>query len=280
MPDYFLTGKYPTRLEELFTVVWWDQRGAGLSRAAGDTGEPVTMDRLIEDTRAITEYLQTRFSRKKIWLMAHSGGTYLGIKVIQKYPELYSGYLGVAQITWQSRSEKLAYDYILEQYQKDPSQKRMVKILQAHPITAGEPLPTEYLRIRDRAMHDLGVGTMRNMKAVLSGIFVPSLLFREYSLADKVNLWRGKAGSGISIMWNEMVLHDLARENLKFNIPVYFFHGVHDYTCSYSLAGEYFDQIEAPVKAFYSFENSAHSPIFEEPDKYIRILREEILNRE
>ena len=30
MPDYFLLERYPTGLEELFTVVWWDQRGAGL----------------------------------------------------------------------------------------------------------------------------------------------------------------------------------------------------------------------------------------------------------
>ena len=28
MPDYFLTQDYPTKLEDLFTIVWWDQRGA------------------------------------------------------------------------------------------------------------------------------------------------------------------------------------------------------------------------------------------------------------
>src|SRR5579859_3413394 len=31
MPDYFLTKRYPTGLEDLFTVVWWEQRGAGIS---------------------------------------------------------------------------------------------------------------------------------------------------------------------------------------------------------------------------------------------------------
>ena len=31
MPDYFLTAKYPTGLENYFTVVWWEQRGSGLS---------------------------------------------------------------------------------------------------------------------------------------------------------------------------------------------------------------------------------------------------------
>ena len=34
MPDHFLTKRYPTGLEELFTVVWWEQRGTGLSYRA------------------------------------------------------------------------------------------------------------------------------------------------------------------------------------------------------------------------------------------------------
>ena len=29
MPDYFMTQEHPTGLDDLFTVVWWEQRGAG-----------------------------------------------------------------------------------------------------------------------------------------------------------------------------------------------------------------------------------------------------------
>ena len=38
MPDYFLTQKYPTGLEDYFTVVWWEQRGSGLSYQPRNTG--------------------------------------------------------------------------------------------------------------------------------------------------------------------------------------------------------------------------------------------------
>jgi pimeloyl-ACP methyl ester carboxylesterase len=31
MPEYWLTQRHPTGLEDHFTVVWWEQRGAGLS---------------------------------------------------------------------------------------------------------------------------------------------------------------------------------------------------------------------------------------------------------
>jgi len=74
-----------------------------------------------------------------------------------------------------------------------------------------------------------------------------------------------------------MINHDLAQENTSFKIPVYFLHGIYDYTCSYELAKHYFDKIEAPKKGFYSFNYSAHSPIFEESAKCIRILKENII---
>ncbi len=58
---------------------------------------------------------------------------------------------------------------------------------------------------------------------------------------------------------------------------MYFISGRHDYTVSYALAKNYFDQIEAPVKGFYTFEHSAHSPLFEEPEKFGEILRANVL---
>ena len=70
---------------------------------------------------------------------------------------------------------------------------------------------------------------------------------------------------------------DLSKEVTELSIPVYFFEGIYDYTCSYTLAKEYFDQLKAPTKGFYTFEQSAHSPLFEEPEKMRRILQEDVL---
>lgn len=277
MPDYCLTQQYPTGLDEIFTVVWLEQRGAGLSYNARTIDKPTTMDDLIFDTNAVTNYLRERFSQDKIYIMAHSGGSYLGIKMIEKYPELYKAYIGVAQISYQKLSEQKAYDYMIEQYKNNPKRKKVYDELIDNPVELSKPLPLKYTEIRDYAMHDLGIGTMQKMKDVMTGIFIPSLLFKEYSLKDKINLWRGKASSGISIIWTEIINHDLAQESTSFKIPVYFLHGVYDYTCSYQLAKQYFEKIEAPYKGFYSFNHSAHSPIFEEPDECIKTIKENIL---
>lgn len=58
---------------------------------------------------------------------------------------------------------------------------------------------------------------------------------------------------------------------------VYFFHGIYDYTASYTLAKKYFKMLHAPLKGFYTFEQSAHSPLFEEPEKIQNIMLKDIL---
>jgi len=69
----------------------------------------------------------------------------------------------------------------------------------------------------------------------------------------------------------------LTRQVTELEIPIYFLHGKYDYTCAYPLAKEYFAKISAPVKGFYTFDQSAHSPMFEEPEKVRQILLEDVL---
>lgn len=276
MPEHFLTQQYPTGLEDHFVVVWWDQRGSGLSYSPDIPPESVTAEQLISDTLAVTNYLRQRFGRDRIYLMGHSGGTFIGIQAAARAPELYYAYIGVAQMSNQLRSEKLAYDYMLEQF-SEAGNMDMVHRLEAAPVTLTDGVPQAYLVLRDDAMHSLGIGTTHTMRSVLTGIVLPSLTNREYTLIEKINLWRGKARSGVSPLWEAMLATDLSTQVAELKTPVYFFEGRYDYTCSYTEARAYFESLKAPVKGFYTFEQSAHSPIFEEPERAVRILQDDIL---
>ena len=276
MPDYFLTRKYPTGLEDYFTVVWWEQRGSGLSYSADIPLETMTLEQMISDTKEVTNYLRKRFGQEKIYLMGHSGGTFIGIQVAARAPELYHAYIGVAQMSDQIKSERLAYEYMLKQFQQIGNTK-MVKKLEAAPVTITDGTPDAYLALRDPAMHSLGIGTTHDMHSVITGIFLPSLTFREYTLIEKINMWRGKSSSGISSLWMDMIAIDLSKRVPQLKLPVYFFEGIYDYTCSYAEAKSYFELLKAPIKGFYTFEQSAHSPLFEEPEKMQQILREDLL---
>jgi pimeloyl-ACP methyl ester carboxylesterase len=114
------------------------------------------------------------------------------------------------------------------------------------------------------------------MRSVVTGIFLPMWRVRAYTLPEKVNIWRGKIWSR-PFFWDDLIRDDLSARLTEFDLPVYFLTGRHDYTANAELTRAYFDAIEAPAKGFYLFENSAHSPLFEEPGRATEILLHDVM---
>jgi pimeloyl-ACP methyl ester carboxylesterase len=276
MPEYWLTRRYPTGLEQHFVVAWWEQRGAGLSFRPDIPAETMTLEHFMSDTLEVTDYLRQRFGQEQIYLMAHSWGSFVGIQVVAREPARFRAYIGVAQITHQIQSERLSYEYLLRRY-RERGDRRMVRRLESVPLPLTVPLPASYDMVRDRAMHQLGVGTTREMRSVVTGLFLPSWTFPEYTLGEKLGLWRGKRFSRRSALWDDMQATDLTNEVTRLDVPAYFLHGVHDQTVSYVLARGFAASLRAPLVGFYSFEESAHSPMFEEPARTLRVMAEDVL---
>lgn len=267
IPEYFLDYQYPAFLENEFTICFWDWRGTGLSYSKSVATESMNREQFIKDTFEVTEYLSKRFGTDKIHLAAHSFGTSVGIQVIAQRPDLYEGYIAIGQMSNQIRSEQIAYEYMLSMCEKKGNHSLLKEL-------TDNSFDTEsYFNsgTRDKAMHILGVGTTRRMKSVITGIFFPSLRMTDYTLKERIDIWRGKA-------FVNQAMKDIftfnAFETIKgVDVPVYFLAGKYDYTCCYELQKEYFEFLEAPEKYFYTFENSAHSPLFEEPEKAEEIIK-------
>jgi pimeloyl-ACP methyl ester carboxylesterase len=245
MPDYLLTKQYPTNLEDLFTVVWWDQRGTALSYDAKIPPETMSIEQIISDTFAVTDYLRQRFNQDKIYLLGHSWGSLIAIQAASRSPERYHAYLGMAQMVYQLRSEKIAYDFMLAEYRRR-GESKMVRDLEAAPVSMAAGTPEAYLKLRYKAMHGLGVGTTHDMKSVITGLFLPSWKFPGYTLREKVNLWRGRAFSRSFGLWDQVIRIDLRKTVPKLELPVYFLEGKYDYTCATELARDYFRKLDAP----------------------------------
>jgi pimeloyl-ACP methyl ester carboxylesterase len=77
MPEYWLTQRYLFHLDELFTVAWWEQRGSGLSYEPGIPAKEMTSERFVADTLAVSNHLRDRSGTEKVYLMAHSWGSYI-----------------------------------------------------------------------------------------------------------------------------------------------------------------------------------------------------------
>lgn len=278
--NYFLIEKYNPGLEEFFTVCYWEQRGGGLSFTPEVTKESITYAQLASDAIEVTNYLRLRFGKDKIYLFAHSGGTPVALKAITDHPELFHAYIAMAQITNQAQSEKIAYEYMVADASKT-GDKRALKQLQRYShVKDGEDILKFFKSpARDNYMHKMGIGTMHKMRSVFSGVFLPVWMCKAYTIKEKFNIWRSKITFlPKTDIHRETIETDFASLYNEIKIPVYFFCGAHDLTVNTALTKEYYEKLIAPEKAFYLFENSAHSPLFEEPEKVMKIIKEEVLN--
>ena len=279
-PNYFLIEKFQPGLEDHFTVCYWEQRGGGLSYTSEVRLESMNFNQLASDAIDVTHYLCNRFGKEKIYLMAHSGGTPIGLLAVQREPTLFYAYIGMGQITHQTESEKMAYQYMLEKYAEQGNQKRIDE-LRKYPVLESDSNIAPYYKsgIRDKCMHELGIGTMHKMRSIFRDIFIPVWTCKTYTLREKINIWKSKFSFlPKTNLINEMLETDFTVTVPSLDIPVYFFSGKYDLTVNINLAKAYLTKLHAPVKGFYSFSNSAHSPLFEEPELVRQVIEKDVLN--
>ena len=279
-PNYFLIDKFKPGLEDYYTVCYWEQRGGGLSYTSEVTLESMNFNQLASDGIDVTNYLRKRFGKEKIYIMAHSGGTPIALLAVQRKPALYVAYIGMGQITNQAESEKIAYKYMLERFTANGSQK-LVNELKKYPVLESDSNINPYYKsaIRDKYMHKSGIGTMHKMKSIFREIFIPVWTCKAYTMGEKINIWRSKFSFlPKTNLINEMLETDFTIKVPSLEIPVYFFSGKYDLTVNVNLSKAYLNKMNAPLKGFYTFNNSAHSPLFEEPLLVRQIIETDILN--
>lgn len=273
-PEIAFTQKYPTGLEKLFTVCWWEQRGSGMSYNHKIPPQEMTLEQMISDTIEVVYYLRKRFGKKKIYVMGHSWGSFLGVLVVHQVPELFHAYIGIGQVARQLESERLAYRFMLREFRKSNNQK-MVKKLKGFRIDKGEEISFKYLAVRSEGMNMLGIGVMRQLTSMTDCVKIV-LGFRGYTIKEKLNFPLGSSFS-LKYFWDLVIQTDLIKQVPELKIPIYIFQGKYDYQVSYDIAKQFAQKINAPIKGFYTFEHSAHSPCFEEPKKMYHILRADVL---
>lgn len=273
-PEIPFTQDYPTGLEKLFTVCWWEQRGSGISYRKNIPKETMTIEQMIEDTIVVTNYLRSRFGKEKVYVMGHSWGSLLGVLTVQREPDLFHAYIGIGQVARQEESERIAYTYMLNEF-KASGNKKMVNKLEKFPISRGGEISMKYLSVRSEGMMKLGVGVMHNSTSMMDDVKIV-LRYKGYSFKEKLCYPLGNFFS-LNCIWNSVLRSDLFVLAPQLQIPIYVLQGRFDYQVSYEIARKFVQSVKAPVKGFYTFENSAHSPCFEEPEKMCRILCDDVL---
>jgi pimeloyl-ACP methyl ester carboxylesterase len=271
-PEFPFVHYYNPGIEDMFVVCYWEQRGAGLSYSEAIPDGTMTLSQFVNDAGKVSQYLIKKFRREKIFLLGHSWGTMLGAFTVKKFPDYYYSFISVGQVGDQERSEKISYDFVLSRAREQKDTKAINSLVKIGSPPYGDPRQElRKMEIERKYVIDFG-------GAVKKGSFYPRaiktlVLCKEYRLIDKINYLKGMEFTK-RIMWNTIMKTNLFKAIPSQKIPVYILQGTSDYETSYVVAKEYFESLQAPVKRFFPFENSAHSPIFEEPEKFLSILKE------
>jgi pimeloyl-ACP methyl ester carboxylesterase len=253
-------------LEASFTVVYWDQRGAGKSFDRNVDRSSLTVEQLISDLDELVDAVCTRLGKTKVAIFGHSWGSVLGPLYAARFPEKVAAYVGSGQIGDWAAGESASYAFALAEAQRLGKQ-RAVKKLRAigPPPHSAESLWTQRTvlsrlegRMAPRAMWKLG-------RAVLAG--------DESSIFDLPTTMLGFRFS-LGAMWAEVSRLNLLELVRALAMPVFFFLGRKDHWVPATSSVPYFDRLTAPSKELVWFEESGHEPFVDEPAKFNAVMAE------
>ncbi|MHB1685908.1 MAG: alpha/beta fold hydrolase [Ignavibacteriaceae bacterium] len=264
------------KLEDHFVVVYWDQRACGKSFSRKISTLSLSLDQMVSDTHELIEKLKIQMNVEKIYVVGFSIGGTIGALAACKYPGDFYAYVGVGIDIKMDEAEKAAYNFALEHALKKKN-KKALKELQ----NIGQPPHIDNKKFLTRVKWITNFGGV-NLQETFSSLFIKTmkniLFSSEYSITDIIRTVKGMEFSQKYLLKNLSSLN-LFNQIHRIDVPVYIFQGVHDFAAPLSLAEEFFRKLEAPNgKQFIRFENSAHMPHYEEPEKFHRLLIDIIKN--
>ena len=253
--------------EAYFTVVQWDQRGAGKTFAtAGAKPDPkMTVSQIQSDGEQLIAWLRRTYGKKKIFLMGHSWGSILGLKIAQARPNWLYAYIGVGQVVNGHENEAVGFQETLARA-KAVGNVQAVKELQSlepYPAAAG---PTPIAKLIAERKWDVALGGMLYGKTTDDTDEI-SMLSPDYTEADIAAQPLGEISS-VKILLPQIANIDFTKD-ATFNCPVFIFAGVDDRTTPEVLAERYFQSITAPKKKFFKVDRAAHYVVSEVPGEVL-----------
>lgn len=253
--------------EDYFTVVQWDQRGAGKTYLLNDPAklEPtMTRERMVEDTEEMVAWLRREFGKDKIFLLGHSWGSVLGLEFAQRRPQWLHAYIGMGQVTNSPESERRGLQFALDRAHRDGNAEALRELASIEGYAQpGKPLKLEDLYLQRKWLGHYG-GAMRSLQGY-DTVSAAVALAPEYSDAEIARIWEGNEFSEKRLLV-EALQRDYSSVK-RLDCPVILFNGRDDYNVSSELAAEWFGRLQAPSKQLVWFERSAHVMFTEEPGK-------------
>jgi pimeloyl-ACP methyl ester carboxylesterase len=251
--------------EHDFTLVQWDQRGAGKTfERYNDKTPNVTLAQIVADGVELAQYLSRHLGQKNIFILGHSWGSVVGVGMAQRQPDLFAAFIGTGQVgSWDGGVG----------YQKDFARRKASEAGNEDAVRAIDNIkqfdPTNI-------QHFLTVNrVLRGYLGKPDADWLSSIRQRTERSATPAEAQAIGAGMNFS---GPALGPDMIRENLfatatRFQTPVYVIQGRNDVFAPTPVAIEYFRAIQAPSKQLFIIEGAGHFALVTHPKDFLKILR-------
>jgi len=260
--EMFINHYCMNKVLDYFTIVHWDQRGTALSYNKNIKSKDISFDKILDDAAKLTEILKQKYKQKKIFIIGHSFGSVLGIHLINKYPDNYYAYVGIGQVVDENKSQEITYDWFIKKLKENNDNAELSKLRKAKKVS--------------RELIDKYKGIFWKEKRLMDVIKESPYYYKEYNdiYLESMKFVRIALSKNPSVQ-EKNILKDIC----KVNVPVYFFEGRHDRiaACAPELVVEYNKIIKAPRHEIIWFDESAHHPNIDEPNKFQSVMIDKVL---
>lgn len=248
-----------------FTLVQWDQRGAGrtLKKNGPSIAPTITLGRMTQDGIELADYLRKYLKRDKIFIVCHSFGSTLGLLMARAKPECFQAYVGTGQVGDSTRNYSAAYDALLAKARAVGNKSAIDDLNRVGPppYKSGEGFQVQ------RRWANSFEGADQFLLATLGyGLVAPG-----YTVED-IN----DSGDGQILSADQLVPQTKSLTpkdfGLKFSIPIFVIQGAEDFTTPTALARHYLESIEAPHKEFIPIPDAGHFAVFMRPNQFLAEL--------
>lgn len=286
-PHMHQAGAETDLLVDDYIVIQWDQRGAGASYSQDIDPAALTIQQMQIDTVAVIKSLLEKFNRKKLYLLGHSWGSYLGLSVAQKNPDLIEAFIAVGLVTDMIPGYKLMQKKIIN---------HSIKMIRDAELAQDFEKKEKIIELKKKLEHFDIDSTVKNKDwdGFLANYFQPrtSLGF-PYALkdiegsnphivsAEEIKAYTEKVDKSVKLavgLFFEILKQEPTKTIREIRVPILTILGRHDYNVEPTSAQRYMKNLKAPCKKTIWFEKSAHMMTFEEPENFKKVMLEDVLN--
>lgn len=219
---------FNAELSDHYTLVIWEQRGAGKNYKINPTSDNLTLDQIVQDGNELAGWLKEKFHKEKIYLAGYSWGSLVGVMMAEQHPENYHAYLGISQFINKSEGMKISRNWVKERAFQEDDQLALQKIDSLeHP----DYFEDEHERFFQQYLLVNKFGGAVYDTANLAEVEKAENFYEDYQDYDWYAAWSASSKSLQDTFYQIDV-----RNITELKVPIYLFEGRHDWNVPAVLA--------------------------------------------